>query len=388
MCNNRLYYYPLKKRVFHLTTSHSSSDTRVFYRECKSLLNSGYEVFYIAPHTKEENVEGINIIPLPKSRHDIHRRFFLPFKIFFLCLRTNSSVFHFHDPELIPVGVLLKLCTKGKVVYDVHEDYPSHIFWRLKKKNLFTKSLSKIISFIERFSSTYFFDAIVVNTSKIGERFPSRKVVVLRNFPTCQIVKEIGQFYKPFEKRSIDIIHSGSLGRQRFLFLLEIFTELRKFRKNFSALLLGLNEKQRIIYKRLIPFQLKDNIHLEHYVPFSQVKFYLTDSKIGINYHPDIPPFSLTFPTKFFEYLAAGCITLSAKYALVEEMLANYDYKEVALFVEPDPRSYAESIHQILDLGSEELERRSVKAKELVKNFLWERAEAPKLLELYEKLTL
>ena len=37
------------KRVCHLTSVHSSDDTRVFHKECVSLARGGYDVTLFAP---------------------------------------------------------------------------------------------------------------------------------------------------------------------------------------------------------------------------------------------------------------------------------------------------------------------------------------------------
>ena len=47
--------------------------------------------------------------------------FIFPRFIYKKALEINADIYHFHDPELMPVG--LKLMKAGKkVIYDVHED--------------------------------------------------------------------------------------------------------------------------------------------------------------------------------------------------------------------------------------------------------------------------
>ena len=49
------------KKVCHVTSSHSSSDTRIFQKECISLVKNGYEVFLVAPGSSKI-IMGVNII--------------------------------------------------------------------------------------------------------------------------------------------------------------------------------------------------------------------------------------------------------------------------------------------------------------------------------------
>lgn len=109
-------------KVAHLTSHHNILDNRVFYRECRSLLAAGYEVILVAQHERDETRDGIRILAVPRYRHRLERVTLTAFRVVRRALRERPAVFHFHDPELIPWGLLLRLMGK-KVIYDVHEDF-------------------------------------------------------------------------------------------------------------------------------------------------------------------------------------------------------------------------------------------------------------------------
>ncbi|MGC8982027.1 MAG: glycosyltransferase family 1 protein, partial [Minisyncoccia bacterium] len=91
----------MKAKVCHITTVHSPFDVRIFHKECKTLAKSGYEVYLIAQHDKEEIVDGIHLIPLPIVRSRIRRMIYLPIRALKEALKLKANIYHFHDPELI-----------------------------------------------------------------------------------------------------------------------------------------------------------------------------------------------------------------------------------------------------------------------------------------------
>src|SRR5467141_3498823 len=108
-------------RVVHLTSVHPPFDVRIFHKECKSIVRAGYDVTLIASHDRDETRDGIRLKAIPKQSGRLSRMTRGFWSIYREALRQDADLYHFHDPELIPLGLLLRMKGK-KVIYDVHEN--------------------------------------------------------------------------------------------------------------------------------------------------------------------------------------------------------------------------------------------------------------------------
>lgn len=179
----------MKKRICHITTVHSANDTRIYIKECQSLSQAGYEVFLVAPETSMASLNGpVRIEFIPKEHNRLLRLIRGQWHAFRKALKTKALIYHFHDPELIFMGLILKFMGK-KVIYDVHEDLPRQIL----TKHWLPCWSRKVIAFISEsaeWMGTRFFDGIVTVTPLIQKRFPSHKTILVQNFP---ILGELAQ---------------------------------------------------------------------------------------------------------------------------------------------------------------------------------------------------
>ncbi len=119
-------------KVSHVTIGHEVRDTRILRRECALLQDSGFRVTLMAQNDQADCVEGIHIDSLPVLGMRWFRRFPLLVPILVRLLRGKEQLLHFHDPDLLPVMMLVSLLTRKAVVWDVHEDYQSVIAYNNK----------------------------------------------------------------------------------------------------------------------------------------------------------------------------------------------------------------------------------------------------------------
>ncbi len=172
-----------KPRIAHVTTSHFPDDVRIYEKECRSLSTSGlYEVFLVAPgqNSTESSVSHLSFGKRPTTRP---QRFILgPLRTQALVRTLKFDIWHFHDPELLPVAIHLAKIG-GSVIWDAHEDYVSQ-FTKNGAKSWIPeillpnaeKGMQWLLSSIDHHAT-----AIVAATPTIAERYSNERTVVVGN---------------------------------------------------------------------------------------------------------------------------------------------------------------------------------------------------------------
>jgi len=138
-------------QIMIISSVHTWNDTRVLFREAETL-GSHYDVeLHAAASFKRRDHNGVEVIGLPQLP-----RWARPASWVVLgwrACRSTATVVHFHDPELLPLGVLLMSIGK-KVIYDVHEDVYQDILQKVWLTKFLRVIFAGIVSFILIFKST------------------------------------------------------------------------------------------------------------------------------------------------------------------------------------------------------------------------------------------
>ncbi len=362
-------------KVCILTSVHPPFDGRIFHKEAKTLVKAGYNVTLIAKHNKKEVVDGVKIIPLPKPRNRFERMTRVVWKLFRLALKEKADIYHFHDPELIPVGLVLKLFGK-KVIYDVHEDVPQQI---LNKDWIGSYIVRKIISFIFKGfenPSCVFFNGIVAARPDIAKKFSPRKTINLRNFPILELIDKVEPLNIDKQKRII--IYAGGLTRIRGI--KEIIQAMEFVGEKAELWLLGKWESEEFKKECEKVEGWKYTRYLD-YMPYGKHYSFIKMANIGvINFLP-LPNQQKSMPNKPFEYMACSLPMVMSNFPYWKEI-----FGECALFVNPyNPKEIAEKILYLLD-NSDKAKRLGNNGRRLVEEkYSWE-AEQRGLLDIYKKV--
>ena len=159
-----------KIKVCHITTVHPAKDVRIFYKECVSLANAGFDVTLLVLNGVSEQAQGVNIIGIQhpfKGRIDRIRN--APQIALIAAKKVDAAIYHFHDPEFLRVALQLKKIGK-KVIYDVHEDVPRQILAKYWIPPILRQLTSFVFEKFENYVASRL-DNIVTATPFIKNRF-------------------------------------------------------------------------------------------------------------------------------------------------------------------------------------------------------------------------
>ena len=365
-----------------LTTAHSPYDERIFHKEARSLADAGYDVVIVAPYERSELKEGIRIQPVAplSSRLDRIRRLK---PLYQAALQEDADIYHFHDPDLIPVGLRLSRKHKKSVIYDVHEYYGDSLLTRYWLPKPFRKLVAKTVDLLEKRAARSFAGIITVN-SHMAELFRSKNPEgeILHNYP----LKRQFEFPRPDKIKPPVILYLGGINRERGLeVILRAMPLVREKHPEAVCELVGPAETDDLgpEFQDLAPWLERGNVHLRGKVPYEQVPAILAQCSIALV--PLLPTLNYrkAIPVKLLEYMAAGLPVVGSRFGYIEEIIAK---NHCGLLTEPgDPESLSRDICTLIENPETSLKYGQKGWDAFQREYTWEN-EQGKLLNLYDRI--
>lgn len=366
-------------KICHLTTVHPRHDLRIVGKECVTLAKAGYQVHVIVSDgLGDEKTQGVRIIDAGGiSGGRISRMLLGTARVLLRALQLKAELYHFHDPELIPAGLVLR--TLGhRVVYDVHEDVARSLDNRPWVPSLLKKVFAAGIEGLE-YAAARVFDLQVVVTPEIARRFPRRRTVLLRNFPILDEL--VPRAPLPFELREPLFAYVGTVSPDRGAFVMVEAVNHPSLAQRARLVIAGVIEPE--LQEQMRIRDTHGLVSFAGHISRAGVRELLQRARAGLVLLQPVKAHMDAYPVKMFEYLAAALPVIASNHPLWVELL---DQGEFALLVDPtQPAAIAAAMQTILDDPAQagELARKGAVA---VRNrYSWD-SEKRGLLDAYHQL--
>lgn len=367
-------------KVVQMTSAHPPLDVRIFHKECVTLAGAGHDVVLVSPPSEElrsdEIIDGVQLRLTTKPAGRLSRMTFGAARTFRAAMRERADFYHFHDPELIPYGLLLKLLGR-RVVYDVHEDLPRQVAHKYWIPRVFRPVLARLCEVLEGAAAARF-DGVVAATPVIGARFKKDSTAVVHNYPAIrEFALDAGS--TPHARRPMEVLYAGGIQRIRGVVEMVAAIEHGPARLGARLQLAG----------RFSPESLHDEVramsawtHVDYrgWQSRDEIATLMRRARVGLVVLHPTRNYVESYPIKLFEYMAAGVPVVASDFPIWRQIV---DGASCGLLVDPmDPRAIGQAVEWLLEHPSEaeEMGRRGAAAARAQYN--WE-TEGARLLRFY-----
>jgi glycosyltransferase involved in cell wall biosynthesis len=371
-------------KVVHMTSVHTPFDPRIFHKECRSLARAGFDVTVVGTNWKQGEKDHIQVKSVSGHSSRVGRMTRTVWSVYREAAKQNADVYHFHDPELIPIGLLLRACGKH-VIYDIHEDMPKEILSKQYLPNWTRSLVSWVVSRMEATVSGQF-SALVVVTPSIAKRFQplNQKTVIVHNYPYVRELIRDGHAIS-WDLRRQSVAYVGGLTWHRAIREMVQAMALLPDTLPATLELAGPEAKEDTSIMELTKHPGWSRVKHHGFIDQRSTFHILQNVRAGlVLYHPE-PNQVESMPQKIFEYMGAGLPIIASDFPLWKQLIGGAG---CGIFVDPlKPSEIAKAIEYIFThpREAEEMGRRGQAA--VLERFNWD-TEAEKLIQLYQSLQL
>lgn len=374
-------------RICHVSTVHRGVEIRIVRKELAALAEAGFDAHAIISATPAEVQEaaklGVTIHPLPENTGTsrllrMTKKMYAAWKE---CRRLDARLYHFHDPELIPMGMLLKLFGYH-VVMDVHEDLQSQVMTKQWIPSPIRRLVSKMARGAERLGARVF-DAVVTSATMQAVFFEdvARRSVSVHNFPLLNelaIAPETPEGQEAPVRPATHIIYVGGITRLRGVNEAIYAAEKAKVKLILAGKFRSEEERQ---YAMTLPGW--KNVEELGWVDRDGIMAAMAKSFAGMCALYNIPNHTNGYAIKMFEYMAAGIPVIVSNIPTWTPVIEQHD---AGICVDPeDPDAVANAVITLRDNPQRAAEMGRNGRRAVLEHYNWE-AQAKILVALYKEI--
>lgn len=326
-------------KVVIVAPVHPYDDVRVFQKEAKTLAKHGYEVTLLARSAENIIEDGVTVKAVPRAANRLQRFLQLPI-VFKMAYNEHGDIYHLHNPDTIPIGLILKLFGKT-VVYDTHEDFLERILIRQWIAVSIRNIVAKIVAVLEKLIARLA-DLTIVTEINVKERL-GKKAIVIDNAPISNgvLVDKAYEYSKTItESNEYRLIYVGGISWTRGLYVMLDSLVLANAKTPCRLWLIGpCSEIELSEAKAHLGWKFVDYLgKLPQWKAFG----YIIASNIGLITQLDIGGQSRSSPNKLYEYQLFGIPFIASDFKMWRMRLESIDS---GFFADPaKPNDVAEKI--------------------------------------------
>lgn len=368
------------KKVCIITTVHPLFDTRIFYKEAKTLVKAGYDVTLLVQHDRDEIIDHVRIIALDVPKNRLSRFVLSGRKAFRSALMQKADVYHFHDPELLPWMVYLKKITGAKMIYDIHENVSKDILSKEWIPFFFRRIISTIFGIYEKMAAAKI-DYLIAATDDIAKSFKNKNIIVINNYPV--IFEDQGCGHKKKGLTSNMLIYVGGLERIRGI--KQIVSALGFIDRKYDARLTLVGAFSDGDFEKEIKSMPEwKSVDYQGYLPQKEAYAQMRNATLGLVCFLPEPNHINAMPNKMFEYMSAGIPIIASDFPLWKELVLG---NGCGLTVNPlEPKEIAKAIENICEHRDEAKKMEESGRRAVLEKYNWKN-ESENLLKTYSELT-
>jgi len=366
--------------VCHVTSVHVPTDGRILYHECRSLAKRYRTVLVCRDDGGPRKIQGVEIRPLPCKRGRL-ARFLGASEIVGAAEHVDADLYHFHDPELLPVMRRFARRTGKPIVYDAHEHYPDAMDQKAWIPAPLRPLAAAFADHTER-AAVPGLSAVVVADAALKERFAALhgRVVELDNYPPLSL---FGEPHVP-PPGPPTMMYVGSISAVRGFYDMIATLELVRADLPDARLVVYGSPTEEVAgaFDRVMATLPDGALELRGPIAYEDVPAALGEANVGLSLLRPHPKYHKNVSTKVFDYMAGGVPYVASSFHPLRAVTGGVGGE----LVRPgDPVAAAQAVFHLL---SEPLaaQRTGLAGRRLVEERLnWESMEE-RLFGLYETL--